>query len=437
MTPDPLLPTPGSAALAPRSGSGLLRWLRAWTRPPRRLRFTREGRYFVAISVGIGLAAINTGNNLLYLLLGWLLSVIIASGVLSELSLRHLRIRRRPPPRIFAGQPFLMEISVENIKRSLASYSIEVEDLVTGVVLDKKCYFLKVPSGKTQRTSYRHGFARRGLYRFTGFRIGTKFPFALFRKSRDIEDPTTVVVYPRVYPIAVLAPRARHVGGEVARQPGRRGEFFGLREYREGDDRRDIHWPSTARGGRPLVREYEEESQKQAAVFLDNALPPGAMEASEKRRRERERQAKKQNKDEPNPDVAAPPLSGEYQVEGLLGRAPTAPPMDPEFEPPIDRDDPVEAMERAISAAASMAAAYLSRGYAVELVARGRRVPMAAGPPQLTRILDALARLSTTTDDTAFTALPAARIESILFYPKLAGDQRGRPGDAAHVFPVD
>jgi len=86
-------------------------------RRSRRLRSTREGKYFIAITIGVGLAAINTGNNLLFLLLGWMCSVIIASGVLSELSLRGLVVMRVPPPRVFAGRPFLMGISLRNSKR--------------------------------------------------------------------------------------------------------------------------------------------------------------------------------------------------------------------------------------------------------------------------------------------------------------------------------
>src|SRR6187551_4106059 len=84
--------------------------------PPRRLSFTREGRIIVILSVGVGFAAINTGNNLLYLLLGWLLSFIIASGILSELTLRALSVERRPPPRIYASEPFLMEVVIKNAK---------------------------------------------------------------------------------------------------------------------------------------------------------------------------------------------------------------------------------------------------------------------------------------------------------------------------------
>lgn len=393
----------------------------AWLRPPRRLKFTREGRYFVAISVGIGMAAINTGNNLLYLLLGWLLSVIIASGVLSEQVLRGLRIQRRPPGRIFAGQPFLMEISVENAKGSLSSYSIEVEDRIAGGMLDKKCYFLKVPAGRTQRTSYRHTFGRRGLYRFTGFRVGTKFPFGLFRKSRDVEVAKDLIVYPQIHPITVPSPRAHYAGNDTARQIGRRGEFFGLREYRDGDDRRDIHWRSTARTGRPLVREYEDESQKRALILLDNALPRPEPRAGGRA----EGRTERRNRRRPGPPGSRP---GNQDTASGNGAKPGA---------VSDHDAAAAAMERAISAAASMATAYLNKGYAVELVARGCRVPSGTGPTQVTRMLEALALLEVVTDEVPFSGAADARLETILFYPGTAGAVRGRPTDAAHVFAID
>ena len=252
---------------------GALAWLRRKLRPPRRLRFTREGRFLVLLALGIGFAAINTGNNLLYLLLGWICSFIIASGALSETTMRGLRVTRRPPPRIWAGQPFLMEIAVENAKPKLASFSIEVEDLTAGRPLDKKCYFLKIPAGKTQRTSYRHTFSRRGLQRFDGFRIATKFPFGLFRKSRDVDAPGEVLVYPRLIAVARPAPRTESAGDARNAQLGRRGDFYGLREWRDGDDRRNVHWKSSARTGRMLVREYEDERSRQVAIAVDNALP--------------------------------------------------------------------------------------------------------------------------------------------------------------------
>src|SRR5690349_21545982 len=227
-----------------------------WLRPPRRLSFTREGRIIVILAVGVGFAAINTGNNLLYLLLGWLLSFIIASGVLSEMTLRQPSVERRPPPRIFAGEPFLMEVVIKNSKPKRASYSIEVEDLQGKTPIDKRCYFLKIPEGKSQRTSYRHTFVKRGRYTLTGYRLATKFPFALFRKSRDVDAPLEILVYPARVAVPRPPPRSATRGDATADRLGRRGEFFGLREHRVGDDRRDVHWKSSARSGRMLVREY-------------------------------------------------------------------------------------------------------------------------------------------------------------------------------------
>ncbi len=345
-------------------------WRRLWRRlrPPRRLRFTREGNWFVFLAIAVGLAAVNTGNNLLYLLLAWLLSFIIASGVLSELTMRGLRVTRRPAPEVFAGQPFLMEIAVENTKAGLASFSIEVEDLIDGRPLDKKCYFLKIPPGKTQRTSYRHTFSRRGRYHFDGFRIATRFPFTLFRKSRDTDDGSDIVVYPKVMPVPRLAPRPRAIGAGTSERLGRRGEFFGLREWKDGDDRRAIHWRSTARSGRLLVREVHDEVERRVTIVVDNAVPP---------------------------PVARALAAGERLRED----APIA-----------------DALERAVSLAASHAAAYLDAGWAVALVARGAAVPLGRGRVQLARVLRELALLPATTDAEPL-AVADATCDRVLIVP--------------------
>jgi uncharacterized protein (DUF58 family) len=329
-----------------------------WLRPPRRLQFTREGKYFVGITVGVGFAAINTGNNLLYLLLGMMLSLIIASGVLSEMSLRDLEVSRQPPVYLHAKRPFLMGIGLKNDKRRLPSFSIEVEDLVDARPLDKKCYFLKLPAGRLQHTSYRHTFSRRGRYTFTAFRLSTKFPFALFRKSRLVERRTEVIVFPAMSPLGrPPAPRAYAAGDESRGQRGRRGEFHGMHEYREGDDPRDIHWRSTARKGRTMVREYEDEAARRVTIFLDNGLPDGER------------------------------CADELAKDGL---------------------------ERAVSVTASLCADFLERGYSVRLVTRGELVPWLQGPTQLMRLLRVLALLPAVPEDTPFAMKPDGHADPIV-----------------------
>ncbi len=339
--------------------------LRKRLRPPRRLTFTREGKLVTVLAIGIGFAAVNTGNNLLYLLLGWLLSFIIASGILSEQTLRGLNVTRRPPPRVHAGTPFLMELVIENTKATRASYSIEVEDLVDTTPLDKRCYFLKVPPAKTQRTNYRHTFSRRGMHVLTGYRLATKFPFSLFRKSRDVDAPLEVLVYPTRVTVARPAPKTMNRGETSSARIGRRGEFHGLRERRTGDDRRDIHWRSSARTGRLLVREYEDELAQRVIIGVDNALPEAVRHAV---------------------------------TDGAL-------------TPPVEAQ--VAAVERAISVASSLAASYLESGWTVELVARGAHVPAGTGRMHEAVIAKALALLPYTGDEVAFPVIPP-RVESVL-----------------------
>src|SRR4029079_10864682 len=151
--------------------------------------------------------------------------------------------------------------------------------LVGSTPLDKRCYFLKIPAAKSQRTSYRHTFVRRGQYTLTGYRVATKFPFALFRKSRDVDAPLDVLGYPSPVAVARPSPRTQTRGESHANRTGRRGEFFGLREHRSGDDRRDVHWRSSARTGRLLVREYEDEHARRVVICVDNAVPEGTRDA--------------------------------------------------------------------------------------------------------------------------------------------------------------
>lgn len=361
--------------------------IRRRLRPPRRLRFTGDGRIFALLAVGIGFAAVNTGNNLLYLLLGWMLSFIIASGVLSEMTLRGLSVERLQPPRVYAAEPFLMEVVIENSKPARASYSVEVEDLAGKQPLDKRCYFLKIPPKRSQRTSYRHTFARRGLYQLTGYRIATRFPFALFRKSRDVDAPLEVVVHPARVALPHPPVQTMNRGEAPANRLGRRGEFFGLRERRAGDDHRDIHWRSSARTGRMLVREYEDELARRVVIAVDNALPDAARRAAEAR-----------------------PLPLREDVEHAL---------------PDDAREPVAAVERAISVAAGLASMYLELGWTVELAARGCHVPPGAGRLHEARISRALALLPYASDEAPFPPLPA-RVESVLVIP-LGVLARGRP----------
>lgn len=250
----------------------------------RRLRFTREGRYFVGLSLGVGFAAINTGNNLLYLVLGMMLSMIVVSGILSELALKSLGVERTLPVEVHAGSPYLTGIAVHNAKQRLASFSVQIEDLIDGHPLAKKCYFLKIPPQARQNTSYRSEFKRRGLYEYRGFHLSTRFPFAFFVKTFFLESPAELIVLPRIHAVALPADeRPVSEGARVQPQRGRGRDFHGLRPHRQGDDARDIHWKRSAREGRLIMREYETEAGRHVGIVLNTRLaaaPTSEVEAA-------------------------------------------------------------------------------------------------------------------------------------------------------------
>mgnify|MGYP000878037875 CR=1 FL=1 len=243
------------------------------SRPPRRLRFTREGKIFVGVTIGVGFAAVNTGNNLLYLVLGLLLSLVILSGVLSEIALRGLEFRRRLPRRAYAGTASLIEIEVYNRKRYAPSYSIEVEDRIEGRRTDKRCYFLKVSAGARQTAAYRRIAPVRGVEKYLSLRVATRFPFGLFEKWREIDMTEEQLVYPQPLRTRAQLPPTMTSGDLVTREERGQGEVDGVRELVEGDPLRDIHWPKTAALDKVIARERRREGAR--AVRIDVANKPG------------------------------------------------------------------------------------------------------------------------------------------------------------------
>jgi uncharacterized protein (DUF58 family) len=240
----------------------------------RKVRPTREGKWYIGITVGVGLAAINTGNNLLYLLLGLLLALIVISGVMSEISLRNHTVVRRLPTRAQVGRPHLVEIEVFNSKKKVPSYAIEVEDLRAGQPADKRCFFLKISPYSAQVAAYRRTPQRRGVDHHVGFRVATRFPFGLFEKSREFSSEGDLVIYPAVDPVRLGRDEAgRQLGGTGALGRGNGDELAGVRPERQGDDPRDIYWRKSTVAGHRVLRERAQETRPEVTLSLDVHRP--------------------------------------------------------------------------------------------------------------------------------------------------------------------
>src|ERR1039458_6465749 len=87
---------------------------------------TKVGVIYVLVTLVIGIAALNTGNNLLYIVVAAMLAAILMSGVVSALVLRGLELEVRLPEHMFAGRPVVGRIALRNPKPSRPSFSIRV-----------------------------------------------------------------------------------------------------------------------------------------------------------------------------------------------------------------------------------------------------------------------------------------------------------------------
>ncbi|UCE86199.1 MAG: DUF58 domain-containing protein [Deltaproteobacteria bacterium] len=272
----------------PRAGSGsaLTRFaaaLRRWLRPPRTLRPTRAGWLFFGLTFGVGFAALNTGNNLLYLVLSFMLAFLILSGLLSESALRGVRVKRLLPREAQAGVTARVVLEIENHARRAPAFAIAVEDLtrgrgVRGVRATGRVFALRVAAGDRERRSYAFAADRRGWFAFQGFRVSTRFPFGLFSKSLYLDAPDRLLVYPRMERLRApeLDGTADPHDADTRTRPTRGAQVSGLREFAAGDSLRRIHWRATARRGALVVREPEGDAGAEIEVRLRTAGEPEA-----------------------------------------------------------------------------------------------------------------------------------------------------------------
>jgi uncharacterized protein (DUF58 family) len=242
-----------------------------WWRPfrPRRTIWpTRDGWWCLLVVIGLGVAAINTGNNLLYLLVSLLLSLIVVSGVLSEQSMRGLRLEADAPEEIYAGAPTLFGAVLANRKRWLTSYSITLELLVRGGPT-RFIYLPRLEAGRDRLLTWEETLASRGRKRLAGVRLTTRFPFGLFLKAGRVMLEREMLVFPAVRPLSSeTLHRLVGAGTSAVRRRGRGHDLYNLRLYRAGDDPRHIHWRSSAKAQSLLVREMEAETTEDTRVVL-------------------------------------------------------------------------------------------------------------------------------------------------------------------------
>jgi uncharacterized protein (DUF58 family) len=262
-------------------------------------KLTREGVVYLVGVFVIILAALNTGNNLLFMILASMLAGIIMSGILSSVVLTGVEMKLELPEHIFATQPVIASLALTNEKYSLPSFSLRVagpevgktsrkqgkkefaqrrkerkdEPASEGQILTRPVYFPYLPKRGTVEQQVELTFPRRGVHRQDLFTISTKFPFGFLQKMRRVETPMEVVVYPRVEPTEEFYEILPLLSGEIESfYRGRGHDLYSVRDYQPSDSARFVHWKASARTSTLKVREFTREDERRVMLVLDPFL---------------------------------------------------------------------------------------------------------------------------------------------------------------------
>ncbi len=252
-----------------------------WWNIPVHFRLTKEGGVYIIGIFLLALAALNTGNNLLFLILSAMLAGIVMSGVLSTVVLSGNTLEMEVPEHIFAGQPALALVKLTNEKDTLPSFSLRIvadqkkaqKNSPRGQVLLQPVYFPFIPRQSSAQQRVELLFARRGLYRQDAFGIRTRFPFGFLEKTRRVESPVEVLVYPPVSPTEEFYEILPLVSGEMeSYYRGRGHDLYSIRDYQNTDSARFVDWKASARTGTLKVREFTREDERQVVLVFDPVL---------------------------------------------------------------------------------------------------------------------------------------------------------------------
>lgn len=238
------------------------------------------GILVAVVAVMLALGAINSGNNLLFLVFGVVIGSIIVSGVVSGSMLMGLRVERDPPHRMRVGEPSPVTYEVRNTARFSHAFALIIAETSPDahrLLGSPRVYETHVPPRSSKSVRAEVTPTRRGLAVLDQVSISSRFPVGFLEKTITARTRSNVIVHPRV--VALDREWVRALAGRAAESPhtqrraGAGDEFFGLREYSPGDPVRRIAWRASARTDTLVVRQHTQRRARTLWILLDDSAP--------------------------------------------------------------------------------------------------------------------------------------------------------------------
>lgn len=237
-----------------------------------RLRLTTAGLLYLLVAVLIGVAAIKGRAPMMLVLFSIMITSLIASAILAKRMVSKLRLRRDMPKRAWQNQAVYLGYYLRNLRRRGSSIALALTEDSPEGIHSISGYCVHLPAMRNFRSVTKLLPRRRGRIRLRQVDISTVFPFGLVQATRKIRQTSSMVVWPaRGRLKRQLLHRGAVETSQAAPSPasGGQDEFFGLREYRPGDNPRWIHWKRSAIRNVPVIREMAKPLPEELWIIVD------------------------------------------------------------------------------------------------------------------------------------------------------------------------
>lgn len=234
---------------------------------------TTRGRAFVAAGIACAVCALLLGQKDLLRVAILLASLPMVTLLLAARArYRVSAYRTITPSRVSVGQPATVSLQVENVGR-IPSAMLLLEEQLPYALGTRPRFVLDRLGARWQRTiNYPVRSDTRGRFSIGPATLRVTDPFGLVELTRSFETSDALLVTPQTHAIGQM-----RLGGEGVPSGDNRPraiasdgqEDVTVREYRQGDDLRRVHWRSSARRGELMVRREEQPWQNRATIFLD------------------------------------------------------------------------------------------------------------------------------------------------------------------------
>src|SRR3954464_1464905 len=244
------------------------------------LDFSITGLVYCSMMMFMGLAAMNSQASLLFGVFGLMIGILLVAGVISKIVLRKLELRRVLPELAVVGQPTTVTYQFTNGKRFWPSLSVCLAELEGAEAFTRQpqSYMLHAAARMTATVPIEVIPKRRGLHEMNRYQISTSFPFGFIKRAVERRQKDTMLVYPAIGQVdsklMALCRSADTTGSTMRPRRGGQDEFYGVKEYRAGENPRLIYWRRSARTGVLVAKEMTQVAPPKLLLLVDTYVDP-------------------------------------------------------------------------------------------------------------------------------------------------------------------